>query len=179
MTNTPFYVQNARSGFRMGNQNLIDGMIHDGLWDPYNNQHMGNCARALREGEKLSRAKCRTSSRSKASSARKPRKRRASSRAKSRPSKSPVKKATSRSSIRTKVRRKALFDKIPTLKPVFDKAGTVTAANSSTINDGACAVVLMSAEKAKQLGVKPLARVVSYGTTRRSPCGSRPRRLKR
>ena len=61
---------------------------------------------------------------------------------------------------------KVQFDKIPSLKPVFDKAGTVTAANASTINDGAAALVLMSADKAKELGLKPLARIVSYGAQR-------------
>ena len=59
--------------------------------------------------------------------------------------------------------KKVIFDKIPNLKPTFAKDGTITAANSSSINDGACALVLMSAEKAKELGVKPLARIVAYG----------------
>lgn len=64
---------------------------------------------------------------------------------------------------------KVQFDKIPTLKPAFDKAGSVTAANASTINDGAAALVLMSADKAKQLGLKPLAKLVSYGSFAQEP----------
>ena len=168
MTNTPFYVQNARSGFRMGNQNLIDGMINDGLWDPYNNQHMGNCAELCAKEKNFTREQqdqFAIESFKRAQAAQKA--------GKFAGEITPVEIAGKKGDV-TKFDTdegpaKAVFEKIPTLKPVFDKTGSVTAANSSTINDGAAAVILMSAEKAKQLGIKPLARIVSYGGNAQEP----------
>lgn len=168
MTNVPFYVQGARGGFRMGNQNLVDGMIYDGLWDPYNNQHMGNCAELCAKEKNFTREaqdQYAIESFKRAQAAQKAGKFSAEI--------TPVEIAGKKGDV-TRVDTdegpaKAVFDKIPTLKPVFDKEGTVTAANSSTINDGAAAVVLMSGEKAKQLGLKPLARVVSYGGNAQDP----------
>jgi acetyl-CoA C-acetyltransferase len=168
MTNTPFYVQNARSGFRMGNQNLIDGMISDGLWDPYNNQHMGNCAELCVKEKSFSREQqdqFAIESFKRAQAAQKAGKFSAEIAA--------VEIAGKKGDVTQfdtdEGPAKAVFEKIPTLKPVFDKTGSVTAANSSTINDGAAAVVMMSAEKAKQLGLKPLARLVSYGGNAQEP----------
>jgi acetyl-CoA C-acetyltransferase len=168
MSNTPFYVQNARGGFRMGNQTLIDGMISDGLWDPYNNQHMGNCAELCAKEKSFTREaqdQYAIESFNRAIAAQKAGKFAAEI--------TPVEIVGRKGEV-TKIDAdegpaKVQFDKIPTLKPAFDKTGTVTAANASGINDGAAAVVLMSAEKAKELGIKPLAKIISYGTNASEP----------
>lgn len=168
MSNTPYLVQGARSGFRMGPQQMIDGMIHDGLWDPYNNQHMGNCAELCAREKTFTRQAqdaYATESFRRAQAAQKAGKFAAEI--------APVQIAGRKGDVTTfdtdEGPAKVQFDKIPGLKPVFDKNGSVTAANASTINDGAAALVLMSAEKARQLGLKPLARLVSYGTHAQEP----------
>jgi acetyl-CoA C-acetyltransferase len=168
MSNTPYYVQNARSGFKMGNQTLVDGMISDGLWDPYNNQHMGNCAELCAKEKNFTRE---TQDQYAAESFR--RAQAAQKAGKFSAEITPVEVAGRKGEV-TKVEAdegpgKVQFDKILTLKPAFDKTGTVTAANASGINDGAAAVVLMSADKAKALGIKPLAKIVSYGTNAAEP----------
>ena len=168
MSNVPYLVQGARSGFRMGPQAMIDGMIHDGLWDPYNNQHMGNCAELCAKEKNFSRKEqddYAIESFKRAQAAQKA--------GKFATEITPVQIAGRKGEM-TNVDTdegpaKVQFDKIPSLKPVFDKAGTVTAANASTINDGAAALVLASAAKVKELGAKPLARIVSYGTHAQEP----------
>jgi acetyl-CoA C-acetyltransferase len=168
MSNAPYIVQNARNGFRMGNQSLIDAMIYDGLWDPYSSQHMGTCGEACAKEYKFTREMqdaYAIDSYKKAQAAQKAGKFNAEI-----------------TSVEIQGRKgdtvlvesdegpmKAQFDKIPMLKPAFDKAGTVTAANASPVNDGAAVVVLMSADKAKALGIKPLAKIVSYGTHAQEP----------
>jgi acetyl-CoA C-acetyltransferase len=168
MSNAPYIVQNARNGFRMGNQTFIDEMIYDGLWDPYSQQHMGNCGELCAKEYGFTRQMqddfaIETYKRAQA----------AQKAGKFAAEITPVE-ITGKKGDVTKIDTdegpmKAQFDKIPTLKPAFDKAGTVTAANASPVNDGAAAVVLMSAEKAKALGVKPLARLVSYGGNAQEP----------
>jgi acetyl-CoA C-acetyltransferase len=168
MSNAPFVIQGARGGFRMGHQQMVDSMIHDGLWDPYNNQHMGNCAELCAKEHSFTRQaqdEFATESFRRAQAAQKE--------GKFASEIAPVEIAGRKGDV---VRvdtdegpGKAQFDKMAALKPAFDKAGTVTAANASTINDGAAALVLMSAEKAKALGVKPLARLVSYGGHAQEP----------
>ena len=168
MTNAPYLLLNARSGLRMGNAPFVDSMINDGLWDPYNNQHMGNCgelcakeygftremqdAYAIRSFERAQKAWKDGYYANEIA---------------------PVE-IEGRKGEKTVFEvdegpSKVQFDKIPGLKPAFDKAGTVTAANASTLNDGAAALILMSAEKAKALGLKPLARVVSYAGFAQDP----------
>jgi acetyl-CoA C-acetyltransferase len=168
MSNVPYYLANARSGLRMGNAPFIDGMIHDGLWDPYNNQHMGNCGELCAKEKGFTREmqdQFAISSFQRANAA--------------------IKEGHFKSEItpiEIEGRKgdkvivdtdegpgKVNYDKIPTLKPAFDKTGTVTAANASTINDGAAALVLMTADKAKALGIKPLARIVSYAGFAQDP----------
>jgi acetyl-CoA C-acetyltransferase len=168
MSNVPYLVQGARSGFRMGPQQMIDGMIHDGLWDPYNNQHMGNCAELCAKEKSFSRQaqdEYATESFKRAQAAQKA--------GKFSSEITPVQIAGRKGDTTTvdadEGPAKVQFDKIPGLKPVFDKAGTVTAANASTINDGAAALVLMSGDKARALGLKPLARIVSYGAHAQEP----------
>lgn len=168
MSNAPYLMPNARGGFRMGNGQVVDSMIFDGLWDPYNNQHMGNCGELCakemhftREAqdafatESFKRAqKAQTEGKFKTEIA---------------PITIPGAKGESTLVDADEGPAKVKFDKIPTLKPVFDKNGTVTAANASTINDGAAAMVLMSEDKAKAMGLKPIARIVSQGTFAQDP----------
>jgi acetyl-CoA C-acetyltransferase len=168
MSNVPFLMQGARTGFRMGHQQMVDAMILDGLWDPYNNQHMGNCAELCAKEYAFTRQaqdEYATESFRRAQEAQKAGKFAAEI--------VPVQIAGRKGDMTTvdsdEGPAKVQFDKIPTLKPVFDKAGTVTAANASTINDGAAVLVLMSGEKAKAMGLKPLARVVSYAGHAQDP----------
>ncbi|HUP56480.1 MAG TPA: acetyl-CoA C-acetyltransferase [Bdellovibrionota bacterium] len=168
MSQAPYYMLNARNGFRMGHQNVVDGMIHDGLWDPYNNQHMGNCAELCAKEKNFSRKDQDDYAIESFKRAQEAIKQGKFAREIT-PVEIPGKKGDVTRVDTDEGPGKAQFDKIPTLKPVFDKAGTVTAANASTINDGAAALVLMSAEKAKALGLKPLARLVATGTNAQDP----------
>ena len=167
MSNVPYILPSARGGARMGHQQLVDTMIHDGLWDPYKNQHMGNCGELCAREWKFSREEqdaFAIQSYQRAVDAEKA--------GKFRFEIAPVTIRGKKGDVvvdQDEGPGKAQFDKIPTLKPAFDKAGTVTAANASSINDGAAVVVLMSEEKAKALGVKPLARIVSTGTFAQEP----------
>lgn len=168
MSQTPFLVQNARAGLRMGNQTLVDSMILDGLWDPYNNQHMGSCAELCAREKGFSRKDqddYATESFRRAQAAQKEGK----YRGEIVPVEIPGRKGEVQVFDTDEGPSKVQFDKISSLKPVFDQQGSVTAANASTINDGAAAVVLISAEKARTLGLKPLARLVSYGTFAHDP----------
>ncbi|MDR3608748.1 MAG: acetyl-CoA C-acetyltransferase [Oligoflexia bacterium] len=168
MSQSPYLVPNARAGFRMGNQQFVDSMINDGLWDPYNNQHMGNCGELCAKERNFTRQAQDAFSIESF--------RRAQEAQKS------GKLADEIVPVEIQGRKgdvtlfsadegpaKVQFDKIPTLKPAFDKQGTITAANASTLNDGAAALVLMSADKARELGLKPLAKLVSYGSNAQDP----------
>lgn len=152
----------------MGNAPFIDGMIQDGLWDPYNNQHMGNC------GELCAKEKGFTREMQDAFAIQ------SFQRANAAWKEGRFKDEIAPVEIEGKKGDKVLVDtdegpakvnyeKIPALKPAFAKDGTVTAANASTLNDGAAALVLMSAEKAKELGLKPLAKIVSYAGFAQDP----------
>lgn len=168
MSMVPYILPTARNGFRMGHQQVVDTMIYDGLWDPYNNQHMGNCGELCAKEKNFSRQDQDTfaiSSFLRAQEAQK------SGKFKNEIAAVEI---TGKKGDITKIETdegpaKGQPDKIPGLKPAFDKNGTITPANASTINDGAAAVVLMSAEKAKELGIKPLARIVSHGTFAQDP----------
>jgi acetyl-CoA C-acetyltransferase len=167
MTQAPYLMPAARAGARMGHTQLLDAMIHDGLWDPYKNQHMGNCGELCAREWKFSREEqdafaIQSFKRAQA----------AQSAGKFKQEITPVKIASKKGDILVDADEgpsKVQFDKIPTLKPAFDKAGSVTAANASTLNDGAAALVLMSAARASELGLKPLARLVSYGSFAQEP----------
>jgi acetyl-CoA C-acetyltransferase len=147
---------------------MIDSMINDGLWDPYNSQHMGNCAELCAKEKGFTREAqdaYAVSSFQRAIEAQKA--------GKFKSEIVPVEVAGRKGEL-TRVDTdegpsKVQFDKISGLKPAFDKAGSVTAANSSTINDGAAALVLMSADKAREMGIKPLAKFVSYGVNAQDP----------
>lgn len=161
MTNAPYLLPNGRMGYRMGDGKVVDSMVFDGLWDIYTNQHMGSCAEICAEKYKISRDeqdKFAIDSYKKALVAEEGGKFAAEMVAVSIPQKKGEPVMFNRDEEPGKVK----FDKVPQLKPVFKKDGTVTAANASSISDGAAALVIMSEEKAGELGIKPMARIVSY-----------------
>ncbi|MBS1957833.1 MAG: thiolase family protein [Bdellovibrionales bacterium] len=168
MSNAPYLMPAARGGFRMGNAQVVDSMINDGLWDPYNNQHMGNCgelcAREMNFTREAQDAYAIDSYK---------RAQAALAGGKFKAEIAPIEMKSAKGEA-TLVENdegppKAKLDKIPGLKPAFDKNGTITAANASSINDGAAALVLASEDKAKALGLKPIARIVSQGTHAQDP----------
>ncbi|MBS1502411.1 MAG: acetyl-CoA C-acyltransferase [Bacteroidetes bacterium] len=168
MSNVPYYLDKARNGYRLGNGELIDGLVKDGLWDVYNNYHMGSAA-------ELCAAECHISREDQDAYAIESYKRsqKAQAEGKFKDEITPVELKDKKGEVtffaEDEEPKAVKFEKIPTLKPVFKKEGTVTAANASTLNDGAAAVVLMSKEKAGELGIKPLARIVSYADAQQAP----------
>ena len=167
MTNSPYLLPNARNGYRLGNSTVNDSILLDGLTDVYNNVHMGNCAEACAKDFSFTREELdafAVSSYNKALSAQKDGKFHdeiVDVRIKSRGGEVIVSKDDEP--------EKVNFEKIPSLKPAFDKNGVVTAANASKINDGASALLLMSEEKATQLGFKPLAEIVAQSSAAKAP----------
>jgi len=168
MSNVPYYLDKARNGYRLGNGQLIDGLIKDGLWDVYNDYHMGSAAELCAEECKISREDQDAFAIESYKRAQK-----AQVDGKFKDEITPVELKDKKGEITLFVIDEepaaVKFDKIPTLKPVFKKEGTVTAANASTLNDGAAAVVLMSKEKADELGIKPMARIVSFADAQQAP----------
>ncbi|MFO0677097.1 MAG: acetyl-CoA C-acyltransferase [Polyangiaceae bacterium] len=168
MSNVPYYLQKARDGYRMGDGKLVDGMIFDGLWDPYSNVHMGNCGDACAKEYQFSRE------------------------AQDEFAKESFRRAVA-------AQKEGLFDaeieavsvpqrkgdpllvkldegptkgdpsKFPGLKPAFSKDGTITAANASSINDGASALVLASEAAVKKHGLEPLGRIKGYAAAAQAP----------
>jgi acetyl-CoA C-acetyltransferase len=168
MSNVPYYDRSARAGVRMGNVELIDGMIFDGLWDVYNQQHMGICAEHCATTQGISRAQqdeYALESTKRAIEAQKS----GAFAAEIVPVELEGKKGEKTVVSEDDGPKAARPEKIPALKPVFKKDGTVTAANSSSINDGGAAVVLMSADRAKQEGRTVLGRIKAWGGTARAP----------
>src|SRR3954464_11798202 len=166
MTNAPYLLQNARKGFRLGNQTVVDSVVHDGLWDVYNDYHMGNTGENVSEKYKISREEqdeYAVNSHRKAVSA--------------------MKECRFKDQIipvEVPGRKKGevvLFDKdegpredtdieaLRKLKPAFKKDGAVTAGNAPSVNDGAAALVVTSARMAEKLGKKPMARIVAQATS--------------
>ncbi|MBC6426242.1 MAG: acetyl-CoA C-acyltransferase [Ekhidna sp.] len=162
MSNVPFYVPKARFGYKYGHGQMVDGLMHDGLWEVYNGFPMGNCAENTAKEMNISReAQDKYAIRSY---------KRVAETTKSGafkdeiiPVEIPQRKGVSVMMDEDEEFGNVNFDKIPALRPVFDKEGTVTAANASTINDGASALVLVSKEKAKELGITLLAKIRGFG----------------
>ncbi|HET8541027.1 MAG TPA: acetyl-CoA C-acetyltransferase [Anaeromyxobacter sp.] len=168
MSNVPYYDRSARTGARMGNVELVDGMIFDGLWDVYNQQHMGMCAEHCAATQGISRAaqdEYALESTRRAIEAQ----RSGAFAAEIVPVEIEGKKGEKTVVSEDDGPKAARPDKIPALKPVFKKDGTVTAANASSINDGGAAVVLMSAERARKEGRPALARIAGWGGAARAP----------
>jgi acetyl-CoA C-acetyltransferase len=168
MSNAPYLSLNMRQGARMGNVEMKDHMILDGLWDVYNQQHMGMCAEACAADFKISRAaqdEFALESTNRAIRAQKE----GLFKTEIVPVPVPQKKGDALLVADDEGPKTARPEKIPTLKPVFKKDGTVTAANASSINDGAAALVLMTAERAKAEGKTVLGRITGYATAARKP----------
>jgi acetyl-CoA C-acetyltransferase len=168
MSNVPYYDRSARTGARMGNVELLDGMIFDGLWDVYNQQHMGICAEHCATTQGISRAaqdEYALESTRRAIEAQKS----GAFKAEIVPVEIEGRKGEKTIVWEDDGPKAAKPDKIPSLKPVFKKDGTVTAANASSINDGGAAVVLMSAERAQKEGRTVLARLRGWGGAARAP----------
>jgi acetyl-CoA C-acetyltransferase len=167
MSQAPYYLEGAREGYRLGNSTVVDGMIKDGLWDPFKNQHMGNCAELCAREKKITREmqdEFAIESYHRAQDAIK------SGRFKNEIVPVTIKSRKGEVTVDTDEEpAKVDFAKIPTLRPAFDKEGTVTAANASKINDGAAAVTVMAFEEAQRRGLKPLARIVGYSTFSQEP----------
>lgn len=167
MTLAPHLMENVRSGYRMGPATVTDSMIKDGLWDPYNNFHMGTAAELCVKEYHFTREQqdaFAIDSYKKAQAAI------ASGAFKEEIA--PVEIENKKGNItvdKDEEPGNAKFDKMPSLKPAFDKEGTITAANASKINDGAAAVVLMSESTAKARNIKGLATIVSHGTFAQDP----------
>lgn len=168
MTAAPYLLPKARDGFRLGHQQVIDSLVHDGLWDPYNNVHMGSCAERCAAKYAFTREQqdaYAIASFQRANAAQQD--------GRFATEITPVEIADGKGGV-TRVDRdegpaKVKYDKVPTLRPVFDKNGTVTAANASSINDGAAAVVLATAATAQAKGLKPIARIVAFGGHAQDP----------
>jgi len=161
MTAAPYVLNQARSGYRMGDGKLIDSMVTDALWEVFNNYHMGMTAENLAEKYSISREE---QDKFAASSQQKCEKAQSEGRFKEEIVSVPirVKKDIVPFEVDEYPRQGVTAESLAGLKPAFKpEGGTVTAANASGINDGAAAIVVMSADKAKELGVKPLARFVA------------------
>lgn len=160
MSSVPHYM-NGRNGQKLGDIKLKDGLLLDGLTDVYTNGHMGNCAELCAKDMEFSREE-------QDAFAIESYKRSAAAWDAGKfndevvPVMVPQRRGDAIEFKQDEEYKNVNFDKIPQLRPVFDKEGSVTAANASTLNDGAAALVLMSAEKAAELGLKPLAKIVSY-----------------
>jgi acetyl-CoA C-acetyltransferase len=169
MTNAPYVLPKARSGYRMGNGEILDTVIHDGLWDPYDNMHMGNCGDLVAEKYGFSRA---AQDAFAAESYR---------RAQAAQKEGRFKREIVPISVPQKRGEPLLVDsddepargssaeKMAQLRPAFSKTGTVTAANASTLNDGAAALLVCSADAAKERGYKVMARIVADSTAAVEP----------
>jgi acetyl-CoA C-acetyltransferase len=167
MTNAPYLLPQARKGYRLGNSQIVDSMVNDGLWDVYNNYHMGMTGENVAEKYGITRAEQDEFA--------------VNSHRKAIQAWNECRFKSQVMSVEIPARKKGdppvMFDKdegpredttaesLSGLKPAFKKDGSVTAGNASTINDGAAAVVVMSARKAKELGLQPMARIVAQATS--------------
>lgn len=167
MTLAPHLLENSRSGYRMGTQTIVDSMIKDGLWDPYNNFHMGTAAEICSKEFSFTRE---AQDAFAIDSYKKAQNAIAAGLFKNEICPVVIEGKKGNITVDTDEEPgKAMFDKMPGLKPAFDKDGTITAANASKINDAGAALVLMSETEAKKRGLKPLARIVSYATFAQEP----------
>lgn len=168
MSNVPYYLDKARNGYRLGHGQVTDGLIKDGLWDVYNDFHMGNAGELCASEHKISRE-------AQDDFAIESYKRAQAAYAKNAfadeivPVEVPQRGKDPIVVNADEQYTKGNFEKMKTLKPVFDKNGTITAANASPLNDGASAMVLMSGEKVKELGLKPIAQIIGFGDAAQAP----------
>ncbi len=168
MSSIPYYIPKARYGYKYGNGEIVDGLMKDGLWEVYNKFPMGNCADNTAKEMNISRE-------AQDEYAIGSYKRSAAAWEAGKftdeivPVEIPQRKGDPILFSEDEEYKNVKFEKIPALRAVFSKEGTVTAANASTINDGASAIVLMSKEKAEALGVKPLAKIIGFADAAQDP----------
>jgi acetyl-CoA C-acetyltransferase len=168
MSNVPYYLEKARGGYRMGDGKIVDGMIYDGLWDPYSNQHMGQCGDACAKEYKFSREaqdEYAKESFRRALAAQKE----GLFDAEITPVAVPQKKGDPVVVKLDEGPSKGDPSKFASLRPAFNKDGTITAANASSINDGASALVLASEKAVKEHKLEPMARIVGYAGAAQAP----------
>lgn len=168
MSNVPYYLDKARTGYRLGHGQVMDGLVKDGLWDVYNDYHMGSAAELCAAACGITREEqdayaIESYKRSQA----------AQQTGKFKQEIVPVEVVGRRGEVTVVSEDEEVlavkFDKIAGLKPVFKKDGTVTAANASTLNDGAAALVLVSGSKLRELGLEPIARIRGYADAQQAP----------
>ena len=168
MSSVPHYLSNSRTGQKLGDIKALDGLVKDGLTDVYNKKHMGLCAETCAKEMNFSREE-------QDNFAIESYKRSAKSWQEKRFNDEivnvevPQRKGDNLIINEDEEYKKVILEKIPNLRPVFEKEGTITAANASTINDGASALILMSKEKANELNLKPLAKIISYADSAHEP----------
>ena len=163
MSSAPYLLEKARFGYRMGNGEIIDSMVRDGLWDVYNNLHMGSCAELVAERYKISREeqdRYALQSYQKTNEAQKD----GCFTEEIIPMTIPMGRDKFESVTMDEEATRHDISKLETLHPVFKEGGRITAGSSSKISDGAAAVVVMSGHKAKELGVKPMAKIIAYAS---------------
>jgi acetyl-CoA C-acetyltransferase len=168
MSNIPHYLMKSREGFALGNTTLVDGCVHDGLWDVYNNQHMGMCAEKCSKDYSISRQEQDEHAMESY--------RRAQQALSDKvfadivPVSVPQRKGDPIIVDTDEEPGSVKMDRITSLNPAFDRReGTVTAANSSSLNDGAAALVLMTEQDARDRGIEPLARILGFGDAEQDP----------
>ncbi len=167
MSNVPYYLDKARNGYRLGHGQVTDGIVKDGLWDVYNDYHMGNAGEACAKEMNISREEqdayaIESYERS----------RQAWENGSFNDEIAPVEVKTRKGEhtiSEDEEFRNINLEKVPQLRSVFQKDGTITAANASTINDGAAALVLMSKEKMESLGLKPIAKILAFADAAQEP----------
>jgi len=167
MSNAPYILPKARGGYRMGNGSIVDSMILDGLWDPYGDVHMGTCGELCAKELSISRAEQDEFAIRSFELANE-----AMEKGYYKDDIVAVQVTKGKETLSVSEDegpRKVRYEKIPTLKPSFDKNGTITPANASSINDGACAMVLTEEEYARENGLKVRARIVSYSSHANAP----------
>jgi acetyl-CoA C-acetyltransferase len=168
MSNVPYYLDKARNGYRLGHGQITDGLVKDGLWDVYNDFHMGNAGELCARENNISREEqdafaVESYTRAQAAYAKNAFKDEII------PVEIPVRGKDPIMMTEDEQYTKVNFDKLKTLKPVFDKAGSITAANASPLSDGASAFVLMSEEKMNELGLKPVAEILGFADAAQAP----------
>ncbi|MBV6513339.1 MAG: Acetyl-CoA acetyltransferase [Ignavibacteriaceae bacterium] len=167
MSNAPYLLSKVRSGYKLGHGQLLDSMIIDGLWDVYNNIHMGSCAEKCAKDFNMTRKEVDDFAIQSYKHAQE-----AQKNGKFKDEITPVEIKTKEGVTYFETDEdvnKVNFDKIPGLRPVFEKDGVVTAANASNLNDGAAAVIVTSEEKAKELGLRPAFEIIAQSSAAKAP----------
>ena len=167
MSNAPYYLDKARTGYKLGHGQVTDGLVKDGLWDVYNDYHMGNAGESCAKEFSISREEQDAYAIESYERAEK-----ATNEGAFKDEITPVEIQGRKETItisEDEEFRNIKLDKVSKLKPAFQKDGTITAANASTINDGAAALVLMSGEKVKELGIKPIAKIKGFADAAQEP----------